>query len=233
MSFRTFYEFDPATGLFLGAGSFQENPHQPGEYIRPENTTDIAPPGSVSENAVHVWNGAEWLEVPDHRGETWYDTDGAPVAISQPGDPAEAGYTAAPPPPTLDELKAAKLTEIAARIDEEYALGYPVTSPANGDSPFTLQIRNDTDRTNWLTAARIYDMQVAAGFGATAGATIRSAGNTNHIYTFSDAAALLSALAQHGAAIQRNGWALLDAARAAANEPELDAIDLEVGWPVV
>ena len=56
------------------------------------------------------WNGAAWEQVENHKGEkVWID--GVETEITAYG-PLPEGASMTPPPPSLDEAKAAKLAEI-------------------------------------------------------------------------------------------------------------------------
>lgn len=101
-----------------------------------------------------------------------------------------------------------------------------------GDGVQHLQLRNNTDRTNWLTSQAAYQAQVGAGQGGVAGAHFRTAENNVVTMTFLDGYMLLLSMAAWGAALYAVSWAKQDAIDAATTEAELDAIeaDLEVGW---
>jgi hypothetical protein len=70
--------------------------------------TTIAPPPAQA-GFVRCFIGGEWLQVEDHRGETWYDNR-TPVLIGQLG-PVIEGLTAEPAPLTDEEKLAALRAE--------------------------------------------------------------------------------------------------------------------------
>lgn len=84
------YHYHPATGEYLGEGTADESPLEPGKYLIPAHATTTAPPTAMS-GKVRVWRG-EWV-FEDVRGVT----------------PLDPEYE-----PTLEEVKAAKLTRIRA-----------------------------------------------------------------------------------------------------------------------
>ena len=83
------YHYHPETGEYLGDGLADPSPLEPGKYLIPAHATTAAPPTAMS-GKVRVWRG-EWM-FEDKQPE------------EQPVDP---GYE-----PSLEEVKAAKLTRI-------------------------------------------------------------------------------------------------------------------------
>lgn len=93
------YGFDGATGEYTGATDAQRDPLAGDSYLMPHNSTRRTPPMAGAKQAA-VFDGWEWGLVADHRGETWWLADGAPVIVSTLGDPADDGLSdEAPPPP--------------------------------------------------------------------------------------------------------------------------------------
>ena len=84
------YHYHPATGEYLGEGSADESPLEPGAYLVPAHATTTAPPTAMS-GKVRVWRGG------------WQFED---VVAGQPLDPEYE--------PSIDELKAAKIAAIRA-----------------------------------------------------------------------------------------------------------------------
>lgn len=136
----------------------------------------------------------------------------------------------APPEPTLDDLKAAKNAAVTVRRDAAFAQGF---SPATGAlAGHTLQVRNETDKINWLTSSVAYSAAVSAGAGAVPGATFRTMANETVTTTFAEAVqVIVVGMAQWGQQIMGHSWALKDQIDAAADEAALDAIDVDAGWP--
>lgn len=176
------------------------------------------------------------------------DTNGALISIQRlsdnahiPIDPANRDYAEyhawvsaggipdAPPVPTLDELKALKAADVDAKVDAMFQAGFPV--PSGSMAGEVLQIRNNTDRTNWLTSQAAYSMAVASGQGATLGAVFRTTSNTTFTLTFSEGLGVLLNMAAWGQSVYGCSWTLKDAIKDAADLDALDALDLTQGWP--
>jgi hypothetical protein len=79
----------------------------------PNNATRIAP--HEQEGHVPRWSGSAWEQVENHMGEAGY-VHGAPFTIKDYG-PYPEGWSATPPPPTLEEARAAKSAEIVSGAD--------------------------------------------------------------------------------------------------------------------
>lgn len=108
MSGAVIYKIDPETGAYAGPEHALASPLEPGVFLVPANATDVEPtppaPGKWPR-----WTGSGWVEVEDHRGEVWFDADGAPVPISTIGNPADDRLSKeppAPPPPDEEDLLA-------------------------------------------------------------------------------------------------------------------------------
>ncbi len=130
----------------------------------------------------------------------------------------------------IDGLKDARKQAVNAVKDAKFAAGYSHDfGGATGVK--TLDTRGVDDRTNWLTAQALYGAQIAAGNGDVAGATIRTADNTDITLTFTNALNVVLALGANGAAIMQRSWALKNAIDAASTVAEVAAIDIESGWP--
>jgi len=55
------YLIDPTTGAFAGAYDAQESPLEPGEFIAPEHSVDVAPPAFDTALQACIWSGSAWL----------------------------------------------------------------------------------------------------------------------------------------------------------------------------
>jgi hypothetical protein len=95
------YLFD-ANGIYTGIYSAQQSPLEPGIFIVPELSTDIAPPGAAG--TWPVFKSGAWINTPDHRGETHYDTNGDPVVIEYLGPVLPALLATPPVKPVLPVL---------------------------------------------------------------------------------------------------------------------------------
>lgn len=84
------WHYDRVTGELLGAGIADPNPVESGEWLLPAHSTATAPPAPQTGTA-HVFAGAAWSSVADHRGETWWLADAkdntAPQIVTALGDP--------------------------------------------------------------------------------------------------------------------------------------------------
>jgi hypothetical protein len=157
----------------------------------------------------------------------WWDT-------ATPGQISDLGFVEyTPPDPTLEDLRATKIEAINAKLATILTGGYTVPESVNANlSGKTLQTRDDTDRTNWLTLARNADNAVIAGQGnATSSIAIRTSDNSNVTLTWQEIADVMTAMAAWGASAMDNSWTLKDAVRAAEDKTALDAVDIEAGWP--
>lgn len=102
---KTVYLYDDK-GVYTEPYQAQENPMQPGQYITPVLSTDIAPP--VYENKqIPFFSKGKWTIEADYRDETWYDkSNGDPVVIVDAGTPP-SNLQPIPPvfPPTAEQNK--------------------------------------------------------------------------------------------------------------------------------
>ena len=88
------YQYD-ASGYFAGMLA---------DYgLLPNNATYS--PCMVESGFIPHWNGAQWEQVEDHKGESGY-VDGQPYAIKEYG-PYPEGWSGTPPPPTPEEQQEA------------------------------------------------------------------------------------------------------------------------------
>lgn len=116
MNTKTVYIYDEVTKEFLGAYEAQEDPMEPGKYIEPECSTDVAVPDPIANNA-YVFTSAgdvgTWVATPDYRGKLAYDqATGSAQKIDARGA-LPAGFLLTPPPPTTAQLIAAAVAEKA------------------------------------------------------------------------------------------------------------------------
>lgn len=92
------YNYHPDSGEFMGASEADPNPVQPGDFIIPANATTIQPPGDPSSGHAMAWDGKDWIEIEDHRGETWWTAAGESMTINKIGNPVDYELQAEPPP---------------------------------------------------------------------------------------------------------------------------------------
>lgn len=202
---------DTATELFHGA------PFTDAFGIQhPPNTLDFWSPEELAE--INAFPIVEADPAPDGQriaSLTLSVVDGVPTRV--------ATYEPVP----VDVRKASMVAQ-AQTISETYT-AYPVTAGTMAGE--TLQVRNDTDRTNWLGLQAICQAQIAAGHGDVAGAPLRTTSNTNFTITFNEAAQVLIGIPVWQATVYQRLWAIKDAITAAVTDADLDAIDVTTGWP--
>ncbi|KQS55888.1 hypothetical protein ASG17_07510 [Brevundimonas sp. Leaf363] len=134
------------------------------------------------------------------------------------------------PAPTFEEAKAAKNAAVTARREAVFAAGFtPSTGALAGH---TLQVRNETDKINWLTSQASYSAAVMGGHGAVMGATFRTADNETVVASFAEGLqVIVVGMATWGQQIMGRSWVLKDQIDAAPDRAALDAIDINAGWP--
>ena len=102
--------------------------------LLPNNATHAAP--AHKDGYIPRWTGKKWEQVEDHRGKEGY-VGGTPYTIKEYG-PLPEGWSDTPPPPTLDEARAAKIAEINRGFDA--ALAASLTMPSISASPSAVEI---------------------------------------------------------------------------------------------
>jgi hypothetical protein len=99
----TRYAYDMRTGVLVGPAGIHPDPLNPGQFLEPAFTTNIAPPSSIPAGQVAVFSAGAWSLTQDNRGELWF-RDRTPVVVDFLGDPTEHGLVRdlvlPPPPPT-------------------------------------------------------------------------------------------------------------------------------------
>jgi len=126
------YLFDEITGELLGDYLAQESPLEPGMYIAPELSTDIAPLPFKEGFAVCFKNG-QWEYVQETRGD-WFNAAGELINITQLNALVAPELTRLPPPPTIAKLKALKQQSINAEFEQsiqQITAGYPASETSS------------------------------------------------------------------------------------------------------
>ena len=143
MNTKTYYLFDPVSGAFIEPYEAQESPLEPGTYIAPTHSLEVAPP-AVSAGQIAVVAGGAWTIAEDHRGATIYDqATGTPQEVSTIG-PIPTGWALTPPPPTLSQAQAAQIASLTASCASTITGGF--SSSALG-APYTYPTKQ-TDQQN-------------------------------------------------------------------------------------
>lgn len=143
------------------------------------------------------------------------------------GEPRRAWTTEEIP---LTDLKAQKSAQVDAVMFAKMSEGFPCVL---GGNPERLQLRNEVDRTNWLTFHSACRDEIANGNGDDLSPQpIRTQDNVNYSVTYSEGAALMAGLRSWAGAIMTVSWALKDTVKNAPDAAALAAIDLEgAPWP--
>jgi hypothetical protein len=133
------------------------------------------------------------------------------------------------------------------RVNARYAAYLAAGMPLEAYPGETIQCRNELDRTNWLglekkcewakrderlfyEALQLPVPEVLGDFQIPEPG-IRCTSNTFVRPTVAETALLMEALLDYALAAQANWWRLKDAVRSAATKAEMDAVNLEEGWP--
>lgn len=148
----TVYSYDSDTGLFTGASD---------EFLAqgvgiPANSTTTSPPVGKS-GKVCVFTEGTWVQVDDHRGETFYSTaTREPVEITQPGEYPE-GTTPLKPATAFDVWSGKawntdKKAQQAAAVNDAEAEKASLITEANNvtqawQTQLLLGIITDADKT--------------------------------------------------------------------------------------
>lgn len=114
------YRFFLPSRLFAGGFDAAGNAIgvEAGSYL-PANGAWDAPQFVAGHWPRRTADGSAWESVEDHRGEEGY-LDGEPHTIRDCG-PLPDGWSATPPPPTLEEVLAAKLSEVMGGYTASFA----------------------------------------------------------------------------------------------------------------
>jgi hypothetical protein len=139
--------------------------------------------------------------------------------------------TAYTPPATdiLSPNKTAKILAVIALASYKTGIGFPCTLDAQAE---TLQLRDQTDRTNWLALMLACQINIGAGNGAgMISPGVRTTANRTHAMTYSACITLLGSLLTWASSMQGNIWLKVDAITAAIDQTSLGAIDITTGWP--
>lgn len=156
--------------------------------------------------------------------------DGATVIadnIDAPGDEQAQWDGAAFTVPTA-VLKARKYDEVNAYLAGQFLGGFTLSSgPLAGH---TLQTRDNTDRTNWLTSQASYSAAIRQGAGDVAGAEFRTAANETITCTYAEGLQTLLDMAAWGGALMGKSWTLKDRVAAMSDPAEVENFDVASEW---
>ena len=113
---KTVYLYDAVSGEYKGTYEAQESPLEPGTFIEPVHSTEIAPP-APGANEVAVYASGSWGLQPDYRGQTIYNqTTGAPQEVTSVGAiPSGFGLSQPVLPPTATDISTAVQGELDSK----------------------------------------------------------------------------------------------------------------------
>lgn len=135
---KTVYLYD-GNGLFITAYDCQESPLEPGVYLVPEDSLNVAP--IHADGFWPVAADGAWLNVADYRGQTVYSLETRePMTITDLGEIPD-GYSLEQPPapePTPEE--------IAAAVTASRSAAYRIEA----DPLFFKSERGEATRDDWL-----------------------------------------------------------------------------------
>jgi len=99
------YAYHPITGEFIGPDTTRPDPEDNQNWIRPADTTDIAPP-DPGEHQAAVFDrlSKEWSLMDDWRGHQYWTHDGQQHSITTLGATPPEDALDEPPPPTPEEV---------------------------------------------------------------------------------------------------------------------------------
>ncbi|MFY0735603.1 hypothetical protein [Aurantimonas sp. NFXS3] len=172
------------------------------------------PEGFTLQESLHPDVFAALIEVPLIAEAGWVLRGGAVLAPSGPG---------------LKALKDSASSAVNAKRDATIASGYRHNFGGSAGSR-TLDQRTELDAINWLGLKGIADSAIAAGHGS-APIAIRDANDDTFDASANVVSSAMVAMGQWRGAVMARAWALKDAIREAADETDLEAIDIDAGWP--
>ena len=106
------YNYDGASGEYIGQSEAQKSPLEENVYLVPANATDKQPLASKKGFAVCFKEGA-WQYIKDERGKTYYDANNNEVKITK-LDQDTSALSETPKEPPIEQLREAKTAELAA-----------------------------------------------------------------------------------------------------------------------
>lgn len=140
------WHYDPDSGLLTGEGVADPDPMNEDEWLVPAFSTPDEPPAAEAGKA-RVYTDSGWTQVPDHRGETWYDGR-TPVVIEALGDPAEEGL-ARTSSATVADLRAgavAAVKAVARGLITETGLPWMVEREVSGGAVIPADVKAEAQR---------------------------------------------------------------------------------------
>jgi hypothetical protein len=132
------------------------------------------------------------------------------------------------PATSLADMRLMKRSEVNLYLAGQFLGGF--TAPAGPLSGHTLQVRDETDRTNWLTSQAAYSAMVAAGNGTALGASFRTVANETVTVSYLEGFQALLMMADWGKSLMGKSWTLKDAIDALPDADAIEAFDIAAEW---
>ena len=126
-------------------------------------------------------------------------------------------------PLSAEDIRRQARADVERRVGQAFLAGFAPPHPSFLGQ--RLQVRDNEDRTNWLTSQASYAAAVSAGYGDVIDASFRTTSNATITVSYADGLNILLAMAAWGRDIFARSWALKDAID--AGEP----YDIDTGWP--
>lgn len=231
METKTIFAFDKQ-GYFVEEVLFQI---APGIYL-PDDATETPLPEANRQDNFFQWDGEKWVVIPKpttaaelvgvtiaHDSQTLHDHElrSRMIALCT----ADSGYrvergadlswtVAKIPDPTLEELKAAKKSELDAAFLQWYQKGAIVTS--------SLGFIADSDERAVTDVSGLIKVSEATGEGT----IFMDADNQPHPLTLEELKLLQLEILQNGQFAYKQKWQIRDAIDAAADAEALEAIEI-------
>lgn len=142
---KIIYNYHALTREYLGSSTADPDPMNPGSWLLPAHSTEIAP-AEAGEHQVAVYADNSWALQADYRGEIYYKPDRTLVEITELNVEPDPTWTTEPAPLTIPELITIQLGEINADCEQAIALisaGYP-------DSEVLSWPKQETEARAWL-----------------------------------------------------------------------------------
>lgn len=155
------YNYDGISGEYIGTSDARESPLEQRVYLIPANATDIKPPKANNGYVVCFNDDGAWEQVKDERGTIYYDRNNNEVKITKLRQDT-TGLSKVKNEPSIDELKARKMLELAAwtnAMGESCKIELKGFGAINGGYKHLLNIEAiiDTYDSLEIRAFRMYD----------------------------------------------------------------------------
>lgn len=159
------YNYDGASGEYIGQSEAQKSPLEENVYLIPANATDKQPLASKNGFAVCFKEGA-WQYVKDDRGAIYYDENNREVKITSLGQDT-LGLRETPKESPIEQLREAKTAELARwthSMGDSCKINLKNFGVINGGYRYLLNVEAmiDTFDSLEVRAFRMYDNSMKA-----------------------------------------------------------------------